>query len=260
MATIHPSPTISTTKIREKFKDEWYTNSIHHICLSNVTLNLITVASKAKATQDFVPIQEVRDGIAILKDGSMRAVLLASSLNFALKSEDEQTGITMQFQNFLNSLDFSIQIFVQSRRLDIRPYIALLEDRHKQQVGELLKIQTREYIDFIKNFIENSNIMSKSFFVVVPYNPAVIQTNRVLPKNFLGFGGSGSESEKSSVDKKLSDFEEQRTQIEQRLSVVEQGLTRTGVRVVQLGTEEVIELFYKIFNPGDLEKPINLTK
>ncbi len=217
------------------------------------------MAPQAKATQDFVPIQEIRDGIAILKDGSMRAVLLASSLNFALKSEDEQTAITMQFQNFLNSLDFSIQIFVQSRRLDIRPYIALLEERYKEQVGELLKIQTREYIGFIKNFVENSNIMSKSFFIVVPYSPPTLQTNKILPKNFLGFGG-GTENIKSSVDKKLDDFEEQRTQIEQRLSVVEQGLTRTGIRIVQLGTEEIIELFYKIFNPGDLEKPIQLTK
>jgi hypothetical protein len=218
------------------------------------------VAPQAKATQEFVPIQEVRDGIAILKDGSMRAILLASSLNFALKSEDEQTGIVMQFQNFLNSLDFSVQIFVQSRRLDIRPYIALLEGRYKEQVGELLKIQTREYIDFIKNFVENSNIMSKSFFVVVPYSPPVLQTNKVLPTNFLGFGGGSASKERTSVEKKLDDFEEQRTQIEQRLSVVEQGLTRTGIRIVQLGTEEIIELFYKIFNPGDLEKPIQLNK
>lgn len=217
------------------------------------------MAPQAKATQDFVPIQEIRDGIAILKDGSMRAILLASSINFALKSEAEQTGVIMQFQNFLNSLDFSVQIFVQSRRLDIRPYIALLEDRYKEQVGELLKIQTREYIGFIKNFVENSNIMSKSFFVVVPYSPPTLQPNKMLPKNFLGFGGS-DQSEKSSVDKKLDDFEEQRTQIEQRLSVVEQGLTRTGIRIAQLGTEEVIELFYKIFNPGDLEKPIQLEK
>ena len=118
-----------------------------------------TVASKT--TQEFVPIQEIRDGIVILKDGSMRAIILASSLNFALKSADEQNAIISQFQNFLNSLDFSIQIFVQSKRLDIRPYIALLEERYKEQVTELMKIQTREYIEFIKTFVDNSNIMTK---------------------------------------------------------------------------------------------------
>jgi hypothetical protein len=87
---------------------------------------------KSDATQNFVPIKEVRDGIVILKDGSMRALLMTSSLNFALKSEDEQQSIIFQFQNFLNSLDFSIQIFLQSRRLDIRPYIALLENQSKR--------------------------------------------------------------------------------------------------------------------------------
>ena len=111
---------------------------------------MATVVSKA--TQDFVPIKEIRDGVVILKDNSMRAIVLASSLNFALKSSDEQSAIISQFQNFLNSLNFSIQIFVQSRRLDIRPYIALLENRQKEQMGDLLKVQTKEYIEFIKSF------------------------------------------------------------------------------------------------------------
>src|SRR4051812_20981984 len=104
------------------------------------------MAVQAKATQDFVPIKEVRDSVLVLKDGSMRSILLASSVNFALKSGDEQTSIILQFQNFLNSLEFTVQVFVQSRRLDIRPYLALLEERYKEQVGELMKIQTREYI------------------------------------------------------------------------------------------------------------------
>ena len=113
------------------------------------------MAQATKTTQEFVPIQEIRDGIVVLKDGSMRSLVLASSLNFALKSNDEQNAIILQFQNFLNSLDFSVQIFVQSKRLDIRPYIALLEERYKEQVAELMKIQTREYIEFIKTFVAN---------------------------------------------------------------------------------------------------------
>ena len=113
----------------------------------------------SKATQEFVPIKEVRDGIAILKDGSMRGIVLSSSLNFSLKSEDERRAIILQFQDFLNSLDFTVQISIQSRRLDIRPYIALLENRYKEQINELMKIQTREYIEFIRKFTETTNII-----------------------------------------------------------------------------------------------------
>lgn len=208
----------------------------------------------SKATQDFVPIQEVRDGVVILKDGTMRAVVLASSLNFSLKSDDERNAIIMQFQDFLNSLDFFVQISVQSRRLDIRPYLALLEERYKEQMNDLMKIQTREYIEFIKKFTETTNIMTKSFFIVVPYDPALINIKG-------GVGGIGinlfkKRTATEEIESKRASFEENRTQLEQRVSVVEQGLSRCGIRVVRLGTEEVIELFYKIFNPGDTEKPI----
>lgn len=208
------------------------------------------------ATQEFVPIKEVRDGVVILKDGGMRAILLCSSMNFSLKSGDEKNAILFQFQDFLNSLDFSIEILVQSRKLDIRPYVALLEDREKKQVNNLMKIQVREYIEFIKSFTESVNIMTKNFFIVVPYTPALIGSpgsSGIL--SGLGIG-SGS-SEKKGSD---SGFEENRTQLEERLSVVEQGLVRTGIRVARLGTEEVIELFYKAFNPGETEKPLKLSE
>src|SRR5579872_3656048 len=142
------------------------------------------MATKSQTTQDFVPIQEIRDGMIILKNGGMRSVVLATSLNFALKSGDEQGAILMQFQNFLNSLDFSVQIFMQSKKLDIRPYIALLEDRYKEQSAELMKIQVREYIEFIRTFVESTNIMSKSFFVVVPYDPPVIAAGK-NPMNLI---------------------------------------------------------------------------
>ncbi len=207
------------------------------------------MAVNSKATQEFVPIKEVRDGAIILKDDSLRSVILTSSLNFSLKSEDERKAIVLQFQDFLNSLDFTVQISIQSRRLDIRPYIALLEDRYKEQMNDLMKIQTREYIEFIKKFTETTNIMTKSFFIVVPYDPAMINI-----KSSSGFFKKTSSAE--ALQSKEATFEENRTQLEQRVSVVEQGLSRCGIRVVRLGTEEDIELFYKIFNPGETEKPI----
>jgi type IV secretory pathway VirB4 component len=213
------------------------------------------MAPSSKATQDFVPIHEVRDGYVILKDGSMRAILMTSSLNFALKSQEEQESILYQFQSFLNSLDFSIQIFVQSRKLDIRPYLALLEARRKEQVNDLMKIQTQEYIEFVRQFTENTSIMTKTFFVVIPYTPPVLNTK----KQILGRVRKQGETEKDVQDR-MAKFEESRSQLEERIAVVEQGLVRSGVRVVPLGTEEIVELFYKIFNPGDTEKPIQLDK
>jgi hypothetical protein len=209
----------------------------------------------SKSTQDFVPIREIRDGVVILKDGSMRALILASSLNFALKSADEQNAIILQFQNFLNSLDFSVQIFVQSKKLDIRPYIALLEGRYKEQVTELMKIQTREYIDFIKTFVDNTSIMTKSFFLVVPFSPPVVSAG----KNPLGGFINKGKTPASGQTVANAEFDEYRSQLEQRVSVVEQGLVRCGIRVAELGTEEVVELYYKIFNPGETEKPIQIT-
>ncbi len=208
--------------------------------------------ASAKSTQEFLPISEVRDGVIVLKDGSLRAILLASSLNFALKSEDEQTAFLIQFQNFLNSLDFSIQIFVQSRMLDIRPYIATLEIAYKEQLDDLMRIQIREYIQFIKSFTEAANVMTKNFFVTVPYSPSIPISRKGLA-SMLPFAKKTSTTEESNRT-----FEEQVTQLEQRVAIVQQGLVRTGVRTVQLGTEEAIELLYKMFNPGEEGKPMPL--
>lgn len=202
-------------------------------------------------SQDFVPINEIREGIMILKDGSMRAVVLATSINFALKSTEEQESVIYQFQNFLNSLDFTVQTYIQSRKLDIRPYIALLEDRLVAQTSDLMKIQISEYIMFVKGLTEGSNIMTKSFFLVIPYAP-ISNAGKSIVNIFK------KKDEETVQKNKSDDFEEIKNQIEQRISVVEQGLSRCGVKVARLGSEELVELFYRIFNPGDAEKPIKM--
>jgi hypothetical protein len=224
---------------------------------------------KSQSSQKFVPVREVRDGILIMKDGSMRLILIASSLNFALKSEGEQAAILSQFQNFLNSLDYSIQIVVQSRHLDIRPYLASLQERMKTEMNDLMRIQIQEYIDFIKNVTDQTNIMTKMFFLVVPYTPKA----SFVPKSTTGgiggifdqfLGGKKGAAKKAPQPQKKEEkrefdvqaFEEARSQLEQRANVVRQGLARTGIRVVPLGTEEVIELFYKFLNPPEVVDPI----
>ncbi len=199
-----------------------------------------------KPTQEFVPISEIRDGVLVLSDGGLRALLMVSSVNFALKSEDNQEAILLQFQNFLNTLDFSVQIVVHSRRFDVRPYLALLETRMKAQDTELLKIQIREYIGFVRSFTESTAIMSKSFFIAVPYSPTPVKLKGGLP---IGLRRKSGATTVGSAD-----FNESRTQLEQRAAIVEQGLTRCGLRTARLGTDEEIELFYKLFNPGEEQK------
>jgi len=202
------------------------------------------------ATQQFVPIKEIRNGAIVLKDGGYRGILICSSINFQLKSSEEQDAITSGFQNFLNTLDFSIQIVVNSRKMDLRPYLNLLAAKAPEQKTELLRIQLREYIEFVRSFADQANIMTKSFYIVVPYTPhlSVAHSMRFLRRE--------SEPEKHASAE--TSFEEDRSQLAQRLALVIEGLSGTGVRAVPLNTEEVIELLYRSFNPGELENPIRL--
>lgn len=209
------------------------------------------MSKKTNPAQNFVPIKEIRDGVVILDDGSMRMVIMASSINFGLKSPDEQAGVLIQFQSFLNSLEFSTQIFIQSRRLDIRPYLSLLQERLKKQQGELMRIQTQEYIDFIRKFVQETNIMTKTFFIIIPYTQKSLSSSG-------GFGGFFSKKDNSAEEKKGRDmeaFEEARSQLKQRVNIIKSGLARTGVRTATLNTEEATELYYRFFNPSQSERP-----
>ena len=203
---------------------------------------------QAKPTQEIIPIKEIKDGVIILKDNSLHMILMASTLNFALKSDDEQNAIVLQYQNFLNSLDFPVQFFIESRELDIAPYISTLEEAEKKQINELLRIQIREYIEFIKNFVKTTSIVSKTFYIVVSYTSSGVGGG----ENFLDkiFG------KKTNQVAGEGKFNENKLQLQQRADVVQQGLVRSGIRIVSLNTEELIELFYKIFNPGELEKEV----
>jgi len=184
--------------------------------------------------------------VIVLKDGSLRAIIMVSSTNFALKSTEEQEAIIYQFQSFLNSLDFPIQIYIQSRRLNIGPYLAQLKERELLQTNELLRVQTREYMQYIKQFTDSVNIMSKSFFVVIPYQGAL-----VTAKSAGGFFGGSKKTKDEAEQERDETFSELVGQLEQRVQVVEQGIQRTGVRTARLGSEELIELYYKLFNPSE---------
>jgi len=211
------------------------------------------MAVLGKPTQDFVPIKDIRNGIIILNNGDMRMMLMTSSLNFGLKSAEEQSAIIIQFQNFLNSLEFPVQIFIQSKRLDTRPYLKMLEEREKVQLIDAMKIQVHEYIAFIRDFTGRTNIMSKNFFIVVPYAGGAKLSAKSSGGPLAGLFGSSSGKAKKPTAAEMQSFEESRVQMEQRVSIVEQGLARCDIRTTRLGTEEITELFYKKFNPGELD-------
>lgn len=202
-----------------------------------------TTASAAQ----FLSIDTIREDVVVLKEGGLRVVLMASSLNFALKSTDEQDAITFQYQNFLNSLDFPLQCVIHSRKLNIAPYIDSLRARQKEEDNELLKIQINEYIDFIASFVEMSNIMSKTFYVVVPFTPSILEQKGIASGLFNMF-------KSAPVATDAGPFEEQKNQLWQRVDAVVSGLRRMGIRSVPLNTEELIELFYGLYNPSEFEK------
>ena len=202
------------------------------------------------SAQQFLAIDTIRENVVVLKDGSYRVVLMCSTLNFALKSADEQDAIIYQYQNFINSLDFSLQFVIHSRKFNIGPYLETLSKRHKEETDELLKIQIAEYLEFIKTFVESSNIMSKIFYTVVSFTPPALETKKGFLSNItsaLGLGGGGEAGEKN-------DFETHKNQLWQRVDAVTEGLKQFGIRSVQLNTEELIELFYGLYNPTEFEK------
>ncbi|MEI7424779.1 MAG: hypothetical protein WCK10_01525 [Candidatus Staskawiczbacteria bacterium] len=203
------------------------------------------------ATQSFLEIQDIREGILLLKNSSIRGVLMVSSINFALKSEEEQTATIYAFQNFLNSLDFFCQIVIQSRNINITPYLDSLKDLEERQTNSLLREQTASYRQFIKDMVVGDTVMTKNFYMVIPYNlMEVLGVKNVGSKMF-----SGNKNNAGGADQPMKDDEFQRckTQLWQRLEYVSMGLRRCGLEAIPLTTPELIELFWAIHHPDQAE-------
>ncbi len=194
-------------------------------------------------SQQFIPIDQIREGVMIMKDKSLKGVLLVSSINFALKSGEEQEAIIFNFQNFLNSLDFSCQIIVNSRKVNITGYIEKIKKLEDEQKNELLKIQTADYRRFIEELVAGGSIMNKNFYIAVPYYPLVELAS--LP------GGGGKEKTAGSLTEQ--GFQTGKYQLWQRMEYVSVGLRRCGLKSVALGTEELIELLWSLHHPKQAE-------
>lgn len=203
-----------------------------------------TKKTSIPSTQKYLPIAEIKDDAVVMKDGTLRAVILVSSINFALKSEDEQNAIIQAYTQFLNSFEFPVQIIIQSRKLDIDEYLARLEKTEKEQTNELLKMQTREYRQFIGELIELADIMSKRFYVVVPYSPINAKQNS---KKFLDRLRE-SLTPSSMIQLKRAQFEQYRTELTKRVDFLISGLGGMGLKAVSLDTQSLIELYYNTYN------------
>lgn len=197
---------------------------------------------KKTPVQQYLPISEIKNDVCLLKNGGLRAILLARGTNFGLKSEAEQNAIIYAYQGFLNSLEQPIQILVRSKKIDLTPYLKKLEGFEKNQKNELLRLQTLEYRDFVQRLIEVCNVMSKEFYLVVPYDPPIIEKEGFL-KQFLGFF---SKKEGGTEEKGYqANCEILKGRVERTIS----GLESVGLKAVRLNTEALIELFYNLYNP-----------
>lgn len=214
------------------------------------------MATEARPTQELVDIDYVKNGVIVLKNGALRHILLVSGINLDLKSEEEQGLIMNAFQNFLNSLHFSVQFFVHSRRLNIASYLQTLERRRGEETNELLQNQIDEYAQFIKGFVGNNPIMDKNFFVIVPFDPIRIPgAETVTGKKFFGlFGGKKTPQGGAPNEEREHAERENMSQLAQRVDQVAAGLTQIGLRVVALQNEEVLDLFYNLYNPEAVER------
>ena len=208
------------------------------------------------STQQYLDIAEIKDDTVVMKDGTLRAVLMVSSINFALKSEEEQNAVIGSYVRFLNNISFTLQIVIQSRELEIDNYLAYLQEKEKEQTNKLLKLQTADYIEYIKELTSLGRIMSKRFFVVVPYDP--------MTDKRKGFFSLMKDALRPATIIKLKEktFARYQEMLDRRLESVMGGLESMGVSAARLDTQSLIELYYKTYNPetsknqqlADLEK------
>jgi hypothetical protein len=202
--------------------------------------------TEASSTQVYLKVAEIRDDTLVLKNGGIRAVLKVSSINFNLKSEDEQNAIIYSYQGFLNSLEFPIQVVMRSKKLDIDNYIDSLNNLAEKQTNTLLQRQTYEYMDYIQRLIEYADIMEKEFLVVIPYNPLRAVKPNIIQRFFQNLSPKDSFSD---LQRRHKEFMQLKKGLNQRVNTVISGLENCGLKVDQLRTHDLIELFYEIYNP-----------
>ncbi len=201
---------------------------------------------KRLSTQLYLKVSEIRDDAVILKNGGLRMVLKTSSINLNLKSEQEQNAVIYSYQNFLNSLEFPIQVVIRSKKLDLEQYIDKLKKIGVKQGNPLLQKQTFEYIEYVSRLVEYADIMEKQFYVVIPQDP-IGEERRSFLKSFIESIFPGDDVAK--IKKRHAQFDDLKKRLTQRVNTVRAGLESCGLQAQILGTQELIELYYETYNP-----------
>jgi hypothetical protein len=208
------------------------------------------VKSNPNSTQNTLQIAEIRDGIVIMNDGSFRSVLMVKSINFDLMSPQEREAVEYSFQGFLNSLYFDVQIFIRSQKVDIRPYLERLDKIRSEHDNMLLALLMEDYINYMANIAQQTNIMDKKFYVVISYNPLAPGKQALAQsKNFFtGLTGLFNKKEAHVVINE-GDLQKAKDELRNRVQSVLGGLQQCGVQGLPLDTQELIELYYDTYNP-----------
>ncbi len=204
------------------------------------------------STQNALQISEIRDGIVIMNDGSFRAVVMCKSINFDLMSPQEREAVEFSYQGFLNSLYFPIQIFVRSQKVDMRPYLEKLDKIRTGQDNMLLGLLMEDYIAFLADIVQQTNIMDKKFYIVIKFPDVEVDVRKALKQStsfFTGLGELFSSGKTAHVTIDESTLEKAKTELRNRVQAVMQGLAQCGVQSLPLDTEELIELYYDAYNP-----------
>jgi hypothetical protein len=202
------------------------------------------------STQNALQIAEIRDGIVIMNDGSFRSVLMLKSINFDLMSPQEREAVEYSYQGFLNSLYFDVQIFIRSQKVDIGPYIDRLDKIRSEHDNMLLALLMEDYIGYMTNIAQQTNIMDKKFYVVIPFSatPNVQQAITQSKNFFTGLMGLFSSTETKVVINE-ADLNKAKDELRNRIQSVLSGLQQCGVQGLPLDTQELIELYYDTYNP-----------
>lgn len=200
------------------------------------------------STQNTLQFSEMRDGMVIMMDGSFRAVVACRSINFDLMSERERESVEYSYQNFLNSLNFPIQILIRSQKVDIEPYIEKLISIRRSQDNMLLGVLMEDYINFIDALADEANIMEKSFYIVIPYFPEGDVSNLINQgKGFFSKLFSSQQNKVTKID--TATYQKAKDEIKNRVDSVIAGLFQIGVQSGQLDTKALSELYYNYYNP-----------
>ncbi len=208
------------------------------------------IKANTNSTQNTLQIAEIRDGIVIMNDGSYRSVVMVKSINFDLMSPQEQEAVEYSYQGFLNSLYFPIQIFIRSQKVDLQPYIEKLDKIRTEHDNMLLALLMEDYIGYIDNLSQQTNIMDKRFYVVIPYSPTVdVQKALTQSKNFFSGVVGIFNSKELHVVINEAELEAAKTELRNRVQSVLSGLLQSSIQGLPLDTQELIELYYDTYNP-----------